>query len=70
VESIFKHGRPLSSVTHVKVEAQTDNKLGSNTEENVMSKRFLHILSLLSSEESRCASQSIETARSRGAQEP
>jgi hypothetical protein len=30
VESIFKHGRPLSPVTNVNVEAQANNKQGSS----------------------------------------
>jgi hypothetical protein len=45
VESIFKHGRPLSLVTHVNVEARANNKLGSGMGDVGKFKEMLHIIS-------------------------
>jgi hypothetical protein len=45
VESIFKHGRPLSPVTNVNVEAQADNKQDSSIGLVGRSKEMLHDIS-------------------------
>jgi hypothetical protein len=45
VESIFKHGRPLSPVTNVNVEAQADNKQDSSIGLVGRSKEMLHNIS-------------------------
>jgi len=42
VESMFKHGRPLSSVTHVNTEAQAENKPCSSSGDVERSNEFLH----------------------------
>jgi hypothetical protein len=42
VESFFKHGRPLFPVTHVNVEAQAANMLGSSIEDDGRSNELVH----------------------------